>query len=158
MILGTTSDDFYKSIECGAKTRANEVGANLTVQGAGQFDATLQIPVVNAVAASKPDAIIISPNDDTALYAPLKSAVDAGSKLVLVDTTLKQADIAAGHIGSDYVLYGKQGAEQVGKLTGGQGKVLGIFSPPGVSTNDLGRQGFEAGLQAFPGITLLPFQ
>jgi len=158
LVLGTTSDDFYKSIECGAKTRAGAVGVNLTVQGAGQFDATLQIPVVNAVAASRPDAIIIAPNDDTALYAPLKAATDNGSKLILVDTTLKQADLAAGHIGSDYVLYGRQGAEQIAKLTGGKGTVLGIFSPPGVSTNDLGRKGFEEGLNEHPGITLLPFQ
>ncbi len=158
LILGTTSDDFYKSIECGAKTRAREVGAELTVQGAGQFDATLQIPVVNGVVASKPDAIIISPNDDTALRAPLQAATDAGAKLVLVDTTLKDASIAAGHIGSDYVLYGKQGAEQLAKLIGGKGTVLGVFAPPGVSTNDLGRKGFEEGLAAYPDIKLLPFQ
>lgn len=158
LILGTSSDDFYKSIECGAKLKAKETGVNLTVQGAGQFDPTLQIPIVNAVAATKPDAIIIAPTDDTALYAPLKTATDAGSKLILVDTTLKQADIAAGHIGSEYVLYGKQGGEQIGKLTGGKGTVLGIFSPPGVSTNDLGRQGFSEAMKAFPGITVLPFE
>ncbi len=158
LILGTSSDDFYKSIECGAKLESKEKGVNLTVQGAGQFDPALQVPIVNAVAASRPDAIIIAPTDDTALYEPLKSATDAGSKLVLVDTTLKQADIAAGHIGSDYVLYGKQGAEQIGKITGGKGTVLGIFSPPGVSTNDQGRQGFTDGLKSFPGITLLPFE
>lgn len=158
LILGTSSDDFYKSIECGAKLKSKETGVNLTVQGAGQFDPALQVPIVNAVAASKPDAIIIAPTDDTALYQPLKAATEGGSKLVLVDTTLKQADIAAGHIGSDYVLYGKQGAEQIGQITGGKGTVLGIFSPPGVSTNDLGRQGFTEGLKAFPGMTLLPFE
>lgn len=158
LILGTSSDDFYKAIECGAKLEAKSSGVTLTVQGAGQFDPALQVPIVNAVAASKPDAIIIAPTDDTALYAPLKSAVDAGSKLVLVDTNLKQSGLAAGHIGSDYVLYGKQGAEQVAKLTGGKGTVLGIFSPPGVSTNDLGRQGFSAELKKNPGIKLLPFQ
>ena len=38
LILGTSSDDFYKSIECGAKLRSKETGVNLTVQGAGQFD------------------------------------------------------------------------------------------------------------------------
>lgn len=158
LILGTSSDDFYKAIECGAKLESEKAGVKLTVQGAGQFDPALQVPIVNAVAASKPDAIIIAPTDDTALYAPLKSAVDAGSKLILVDTNLKQTDLAAGHIGSDYVLYGKQGAEQIAKLTGEKGTVLGIFSPPGVSTNDLGRKGFSEELKKHPGITLLPYQ
>ena len=158
LILGTSSDDFYQAIACGAKTEAKKQGVNLKVQGAGQFDPALQVPIVSAVVASKPDAIIIAPTDDTALYQPLKAATEAGIKLVLVDTNLKQNQIAAGHIGSDYILYGKQGGEQIGKLTGGKGTVLGIFSPPGVSTNDLGRQGFADALKAFPGIKLLPFQ
>jgi ribose transport system substrate-binding protein len=158
LILGTSSDDFYKAIECGAKLQSEATGVQLTVQGAGQFDPALQVPIVDAVTASKPDAIIIAPTDDTALFAPLKAAVDGGSQLVLVDTTLKDASIAAGHIGSDYVLYGKQGAEQIAALTGGKGSVLGIFSPPGVSTNDLGRQGFTEGLAAYPDIEVLPFE
>ncbi len=158
LILGTSSDDFYKSIECGAKLESKAKGVKLTVQGAGQFDPALQVPIVNAVTASKPDAIIIAPTDDTALYAPLKRAVDAGSKLVLVDTNLKKTSLAAGHIGSDYVLYGRQGAEQIAQLTGGKGTVLGIFSPPGVSTNDLGRQGFSEELKKHSGIKLLPFE
>jgi len=158
LILGTSSDDFYKAIECGAKLQSKEAGADLTVQGAGQFDPALQVPIVDAVVASKPDAIVIAPTDDTALFAPLKAGVDAGSKLVLVDTTLKDPSLAAGHIGSDYVLYGKQGAEQIAKLTGGKGSVLGIFSPPGVSTNDQGREGFSKELANHPDIKVLPFE
>lgn len=158
LILGTSSDDFYKAIECGARTQAAKDGVKLDVQGAGQFDPALQVPIVNAVAAKRPDAIIIAPTDDTALYPPLKAAVTAGSKLVLVDTNLKDTSLAAGHIGSDYVLYGKQGAEQLAKSIGDKGTVLGIFSPPGVSTNDLGRQGFSAEMKKHPGITVLPFE
>lgn len=158
LILGTSSDDFYKSIECGAKTEAAKENVSLDVQGAGQFDPALQVPIVNAVAASRPGAIIIAPTDDTALYPPLKAAVDAGSKLILVDTNLKDTSLAAGHIGSDYVLYGRQGAQQLASLLGGKGTVLGVFSPPGVSTNDLGRQGFSDELRKSPGITLLPFE
>lgn len=158
LILGTSSDDFYKAIECGAKTEAAKSGVALDVQGAGQFDPALQVPIVNAVAAGKPGAIIIAPTDDTALYPPLKAAVDQGSKLVLVDTNLKDTTLAAGHIGSDYVLYGRQGAQQLATFLGGKGTVLGVFSPPGVTTNDLGRQGFSDELKKYPGITLLPFE
>ena len=158
LILGTSSDDFYKAIECGATTEAARAGVTLDVQGAGQFDPALQVPIVNAVAAGRPDAIIIAPTDDTALYPPLKAAVDQGSKLVLVDTNLKDTALAAGHIGSDYVLYGRQGAQQLAAALGGKGTVLGVFSPPGVSTNDQGRQGFSDELTKTPGITLLPFE
>jgi ribose transport system substrate-binding protein len=158
LILGVNGDDFYKAIECGANIAAKAAGVNLTVQAGASWDAGIQIPIVNAVTATKPDAIIIAPNDDTALFAPLKAAVDAGSKLVLVDTILKDASIAAGHIGSDYVLYGQQGAAELAKLVGDKGTVLGIFAPPGVSTNDLGRQGFTAEMKKHPNIKVLPFQ
>lgn len=158
LVVGSASDDFYKAIECGAKQEAAKRGIELDVQGPAQFDPALQVPIVNAVAASSPDAIIIAPTDDTALYPPLKAATDSGAKLVFVDTTLKQADIAAGHIGSDYVLYGRQGAQQIVELTGGKGPVLGIFAPPGVSTNDQGREGFSAELAGTPGVELLPFE
>lgn len=158
LILGTSSDDFYKAIECGAKTEAAKEGVTLTVQGAGQFDPALQVPIVNAAAAARPDAIIIAPTDDTALYPPLKAATDAGSKLILVDTNLKDTSLAAGHIGSDYVLYGRQGAQELATFVHGKGTVLGVFSPPGVSTNDLGRQGFADELAKHPDITLLPFE
>lgn len=158
LIVGSESDDFYKAIECGAKTEAKRLGVKLSIQGPAQFDPTLQVPIVNGVVAKKPDAIIIAPTDDTALYAPLKQGASRGIKIVFVDTTLKNASIGAGHIGSDYVLYGVQGAQQLAKRIGGSGTVLGIFAPPGVSTNDQGRKGFKQGLSKFPGITLLPFQ
>ena len=158
LISGTESDDFYKAIECGAKTEAKKLGVDLNIQGPSQFDASLQIPIVNGVVARKPDAIIIAPNDDTALYPPLKAATDKGIKLVLVDTSLKNTKIAAGHIGSDYVLYGVQGARKLAQLIGGKGTVLGIFAPPGVSTNDLGRKGMAQELKRWPNIKLLPWQ
>lgn len=158
LVVGSEGDDFYKAIECGAKIKAKELGVKLKLQGPAQFDPALQVPIVNGIAARRPDAIVIAPTDDTALYPPLKAATAAGAKLVLVDTTLKDASIAAGHIGSDYVTYGVQGAQQLVKLIGGKGTVLGIFAPPGVSTNDQGRNGFAAELKKSPGIKLLPFE
>ncbi len=158
LILGTISDDFYKAVECGAKLEAEVKGVNLDVQGPAQFDAALQIPIVNAVAAKSPQAIIIAPNDSGALMPPLKAAVDGGAKLVLFDTNLDDTSLAAGHIGSDYVLYGQQGAAKLAEIIGDEGSVLGIFSPPGVSTNDLGRKGFQDELAKHPGIKLLPFE
>lgn len=158
LVLGTLGDFFYTAMACGAQFQADLRGVNLNVQGPGQWDAALQIPIVDAVAASNPDAIIIAVNDDTALFSPLKDAVDAGATLILVDTNLADASIASGHIGSDFVVAGQQGAATIAELIGGEGKVLGIFAPPGVSTNDDGREGFTAEMEKNPGIELLPFE
>lgn len=158
LVVGSTSDDFYAAIECGAKTRAEELGVELIIQGPNQFDATLQIPIVNGIAAREPDAIIIAPNDDTALFEPLQAMDEAGTEVVLVDTTLADASIAAGHIGSDYVTYGVQGADELVAASGESGKFLAIFAPPGVSTNDQGREGFTEAMSAYPGVEVLGFE
>ena len=158
LVLGTLGDDFYKAIECGAKLEAAATGVNLEVQAPTAFDASLQIPIVNAIAATTPDAVIIAPNDSEALYQPLSDLVDGGSQLVLVDTNLADTSLAAGHIGSDYVLYGTQGAQELARLVGDSGKVLAIFAPPGVSTNDLGREGFTAEMAKHPNIEVLEFE
>ena len=56
------------------------------MQGPDKFDATLQNPMLDAVAASKPDALLVAPNDVKASAPPLKRMQDKGTKIVLVDT------------------------------------------------------------------------
>ena len=65
---------------------------SLNFQGPDQFDPSLQTPVVNAVAAKKPDAVLIAPTDTKAMFAPINQLKQNGSKVVLVDTTLDEAE------------------------------------------------------------------
>ena len=45
--------------------------------------------------------MLIAPTDTKAMYAPIKQVADAGTKVVLVDTTLDQPDMAVSQIASD---------------------------------------------------------
>ena len=94
--------------------------------------------------AKKPDAILIAPTDAKAMYVPIKQAADAGIKIVLVDTTLEQADIAVSQIASDNVGGGKAAAKALGEAIGGKGEVFVNNTKPGISTTDRAREGFEA--------------
>ena len=85
-IQGVKGDEFYISMECGVQDAAAEFGATVNVQGPDSFDATLQNPIIDAVVASKPDAILVAPNDVEASAGPLQRAQDAGIKVILVDT------------------------------------------------------------------------
>ena len=49
-----------------------------TSRGPTSSTPTLQTPIVNAVAAKKPDAMLIAPTDTKAMYAPIKQVADAG--------------------------------------------------------------------------------
>lgn len=157
LIPGVTGDEFYVSMECGAIEAADELGVvNFDVQGAPQFSPTEQIPVLEAVIASGPDAILIAPTDVDALQGPLEEAVDAGIVVVLVDTTLSDPSIAVSQIGSDNFEGGRMAAEALGELMDGEGAAMVVNVTPGISTTDARGEGFEAGLdELFPDIEFL---
>ena len=143
LIAGVKGDEFYITMDCGAQAEAEKLGVELDFQGPDQFDATLQTPIVNGVIAKKPDAILIAPTDSKAMYVPIKQAADAGIKIVLVDTTLEQADVAVSQIASDNVGGGKAAAKALAEEIGGSGKVFVNNTKPGISTTDQRAQGFE---------------
>jgi ribose transport system substrate-binding protein len=145
LIAGVKGDEFYITMNCGAQEKAQELGVNLEFQGPDKFDASLQTPIVNAIAAKKPDAVLIAPTDTKAMYAPIKQLADNGSKVVLVDTTLENADLAVSQIASDNEGGGREAAKTLTKLIGGSGKVFVVNVKPGISTTDLRAKGFEAG-------------
>jgi ribose transport system substrate-binding protein len=148
LIAGVKGDEFYITMNCGAQAKAKELGVKLDFQGPDNFAAAEQTPIVNAVAAKKPDAVLIAPTDTKALYAPIKQMADAGTKIVLVDTTLDQPDMAVSQISSDNEAGGKTAAETLAKLIGGKGKVYVINVQPGVSTTDAREKGFVEGAKA----------
>jgi ribose transport system substrate-binding protein len=145
LIAGVKGDEFYITMNCGAQAKAKELGVNLDFQGPDKFDASLQTPIVNAVAAKKPDAVLIAPTDTKAMYAPIKQLADGGSKIIFVDTTLEQADIAESQIASDNEAGGREAAKALADLIGGSGKVFVVNVKPGISTTDARAKGFEEG-------------
>jgi ribose transport system substrate-binding protein len=135
LMVGVKGDPFYVSMQCGAQEAATAAGAKLTVQGPDKFDATLQNPMLDAVASSKPDALLVAPNDVKASAPPLKRIQDAGTKVVLVDTTVTDPTIGVSRIATDNNLGGQKAAEALQEL-GVKGKVLVISTDPGVSSVD----------------------
>jgi ribose transport system substrate-binding protein len=154
LIAGVKGDEFYITMNCGAQEKAKELGVNLDFQGPDKFDASLQTPIVNAVAAKKPDAVLIAPTDTKAMYAPIKQLADGGSKVVFVDTTLEQADLAESQIASDNEAGGREAAKALAELIGGSGKVFVNNVQPGISTTDARAKGFQEGAKA-AGLTYL---
>src|SRR5215217_6916083 len=148
LIAGVKGDEFYITMNCGAQEEAKKQGVQLDFQGPDQFDASLQTPIVNAVAAKKPDAVLVAPTDSKAMYAPIKAVADGGSKVVLVDTTLEQADFAVSQIASDNEGGGRAAAQTLAKLIGGKGKVFVNNVKPGISTTDARGKGFQEGAKA----------
>jgi ribose transport system substrate-binding protein len=143
LLAGVKGDEFYITMNCGAQEEAEKQGVTLDFQGPDQFDASLQTPIANAIAAKKPDALLVAPTDTKAMYAPIKAVADGGSKVVLVDTTLEQADFAVSQIASDNEGGGREAAKALAEQIGGAGKVFVNNVKPGISTTDARAKGFE---------------
>src|SRR4051794_41386867 len=88
LIAGVKGDEFYITMNCGAQAEAKKLGVNLNFQGPDKFAPDQQTPIVNAVAAKKPDAVLIAPTDTKARFAPIKQLSDNGSEGGFGATTL----------------------------------------------------------------------
>jgi ribose transport system substrate-binding protein len=155
LIQGVAGDEFYITMDCGARQAAEELGVNYSVQGPNEFDPTEQIPIVEAVVAQQPDAILIAPTERTALIGPLQQAQDAGITVVLVDTIVDDPNIGISRIATDNVEGGRVAGETLVDLIGGEGTVFVNTTQPGVSTVEERQQGFEEVIEAEPGIEYL---
>lgn len=143
LMVGVKGDPFYVSMECGAREAATAAGVTLDVQGPDKFDATMQNPMLDAVAASKPDALLVAPNDRVASAGPLLNIQSLGTKIVLVDTIVDDATIGVSRIASNNELGGEKAAEALAALGVASGaKVLVISTDPGVSSVDARVAGF----------------
>jgi ribose transport system substrate-binding protein len=155
LVLGVKGSPFYEALACGAKAKAKELGLDLTVSAGDQFAADSQIPVVNAVAATKPAVAVIVPTDMQALVGPMKQIDGMGTKVVTVDQTIADTSFVKTQILTDNEAGGKLAADAMNELLGGKGKVLVITQPPGSAAQDARTTGFEEELKKYPGIEYL---
>jgi ribose transport system substrate-binding protein len=157
LIVGTKSDNFYVTMECGAQQEAAKLGAKITVTGPADFTVPEQKPLIDAAIATKPDALLVAPTDTTALDSDLQQVQSNGTKVVFVDTSSSDAALGISRITSDNAGGGKLAADQLAKQIGGKGVVSIITVKAGTSTTDARVAGFVQEMKAkYPNITLLP--
>jgi ribose transport system substrate-binding protein len=167
LIPGLTTDAFYITMRKGAEMAAKAVGCELIFQGAPDFNPVTQVPVLQAVIARKPGAILIAPTDKQQLIAPLQQAIDAGIPVITVDTFIDDGkyqdgdgsgDFPLSYIATDNVLGGFLGGVALAKAIGERGKVYVSNVKPGISTTDQREEGFKLAMRAYPNITVLETQ
>jgi ribose transport system substrate-binding protein len=168
LIPGLTTDAFYITMNKGAQAAADALGVELVFQGAPDFNPVTQVPVLDAVIARAPSAILIAPTDTTQLIEPLRKAHDAGIPVITVDTFIGtgmyqtgagDADFPLSYIASDNILGGKMGARALAAAIGGAGKVYVSNVKPGISTTDQREAGFKAAMaEEFPNVVVLETQ
>jgi ribose transport system substrate-binding protein len=148
LVVGVKNEPFYISMQCGAEAAAKEAGYTLNTQAPDKFDPTMQGPIVTALGAKKPAALLIAPTDDKTMAPQMKQIKDMGVKIIEVDTALQDTSVAASSISSDNTQGGKLAAQTMAKLTTGKsGSVLVLDTKPGTSTTAARAKGFEEELK-----------
>jgi ribose transport system substrate-binding protein len=167
LIPGLTADGFYVTMHKGAEAAAKATGAELIYQGAAEWNATLQVPIIDAIIAKKPHAIMIAPNDKVQLIEPLRKAHEAGIVIVCVDTFIGtgvfqtgagDVDFPISYVASDNVLGGRMAARALAKSIGEKGKVYVSSVKPGISTTDQREEGFKLEMANYKDIEVLETQ
>jgi len=167
LIPGMTADEFYITMRKGAEAAANALGVEFVYQGAPDFNPVTQVPVIDAVVAKRPDALLIAPTDVTQLIQPLKRVSESGIPVFTVDTYIGNgvyqtgsgdADFPISYIASDNVLGGEIAARALAEAIGYKGKVYVALQSPGVSTIDQRSEGFDREMAKHPDIEVLDRQ
>ena len=135
-------DPFYQVMELGVKAAAADLGLEVVTQVPPTWGVEVQTPILDAmVARGDLDYLITAPTDKDQMIGPLQAAVDAGIKVITVDTFLGDGDYVNGpvkfpisYIGSDNIEGGRIAARGLAEAIGGKGKVYINSTNPNVSS------------------------
>jgi ribose transport system substrate-binding protein len=135
--------EYWLAVKHGAEKKAAELNVKLLYMGpATEVDIAGQVNMVEDLIQRKVDGIAISPTDSKALSPVVKKAVDAGIKVVTIDSDTTEKDRLC-YIGTNNVQAGEVAGKEMLKLTGGKkAKVATI-------TGVIGAQNLQERIEGF---------
>ena len=157
-------DPFYQVMQVGVEAAAKDLGVDVVTQVPPTWGVDVQTPILDSmVARGDLDYIVTAPTDKDQMVGPLKAAVDAGIKVITVDTFLGDGDYVNGpvkfpisYIGSDNVEGGRISARGLAKAIDGKGTVYINSTNPNVSSVEGREKGFKEVMEKeFPNIKVL---
>lgn len=83
---GQTADPFWSVVANGARAAADEVGADFEYQAPPRFDMAAMSDLIEAAAASRPAALVVSLPDAEALGHAVRRAVESGVPVVTINS------------------------------------------------------------------------
>lgn len=128
-------DNHWVNVDAGASAAAEELGINYQWMQPDKKDTQLQIEVLNNAIASDPDVLIVAAVDPDAIVSTLQSALDAGIKLIYVDSAAN-IDASASFRTDNYVAGEEAGKQELAQL-----------EAKGITSGDIGVVSFSNATQ-----------
>jgi rhamnose transport system substrate-binding protein len=125
----------YEDIEDnGSKEAIEELGGKFIRKGPTDAGASTQVPIIQSIVQSKPDAIMIAGNDPDAVAPALKQASQRGIKVVSVDSDVAPDARQVFINQSSSELIGRDEVKLLGQQLGYKGEIA-ILSATANATN-----------------------
>jgi ribose transport system substrate-binding protein len=157
----STTLEFWRTIHAGAVKATRDLhdrGIEVELLWKGPLredDREQQVQVVESFTSQKVDGIVLAPLDDTALVRPVEEAKRLGIPTVIVDSGLATNAIVS-FVATDNFKGGQLGADELGRLLHGKGKVLLLRYQVGSASTTAREEGFLARLkESWPGLELV---
>jgi ribose transport system substrate-binding protein len=128
-------DNHWVNVDAGASAAAEELGINYQWMQPDKKDTQLQIEVLNNAIAADPDVLIVAAVDPDAIVSTLQSALDAGIKLIYVDSAAN-IDASASFRTDNYAAGEEAGKQELEQL-----------EAKGITSGDIGVVSFSNATQ-----------
>ena len=151
-----TTHTFWKSVHAGAQKAAAEEDVDIIWMGAQQEeDRSQQIDLVRSFISRGVDAMVLAPNDEAALVAPVQAAVARDIPVVIIDSDLN-TDQYASFVATDNKEGGRMAARRLGEVMGGAGKAVLLRYAVGSASTNNREEGFLEEMAArYPDIEMV---
>ena len=150
-----TSHVFWQSIHGGAEKAAQEL--NVTVVWRGPLredDRDSQVTEVENAIARGVAGIALAPLDESALVAPVSSAMKRKIPVVIFDSGLK-GDEYVSFVATDNEAGGRLAGEHLAKLLHGRGRVVLLRYAEGHDSTTKREEGFLGAIRQSPGLEIV---
>lgn len=147
---------FWQSVHAGANKAGREKGVQIVWNGPPtETDYGGQLQIVDAMINRHVDAIALAPIDRKAMVSVVDRSADAHIPMIIFDSGV-DTDRFVSQIATDNYKAGQMGAERMGKILNGKGKVIIVAVQPGAASTEAREKGFEDTMRSkFGGIQIV---
>ena len=156
-VVKSLADQYWILVKAGAEKAAAENNVDLTfIAPNSESDVAKQVENIETLIASGVDVLCVAPSNDETVLPTLQNAVDAGIKVIAIDTDSSLPD-KVSFIGTGNESAAKEGALWAGDQLGEGKKAIILRGRLGDATHDAREAGLKAGLEE-KGIEILESQ
>ena len=147
---------FWQSVQAGAMSAAKQSGTQIVWNGpTSETDYAGQIQIVDAMINRHVSAICLAPIDKKAMVGVVERAAKEKIPVVIFDSGIDTEQFVS-QVATDNYAAGRMGAERMGQILNGKGKVVMVAVQPGAASTMAREQGFEDAMkEKFPDIKIV---